>query len=106
MIGGPWYNTYICKKLHQFLFEGFIINARNNRYNIICSVDAYEIEHQSYRCDDGSSCGGCPLPTTSTNEALESLCATIDFIGYWLKALEHNLLKRCNLYTRYMEELF
>ena len=24
--GGPWYNTYICKKLHGKIFEEFIIN--------------------------------------------------------------------------------
>ena len=42
MTGGPWYNTYICKKLYGKLFEGYIINARTGRYNIICSVDAYE----------------------------------------------------------------
>ena len=68
--GGPWCNTYICKKLHGNLFESFIINARTDRYNIMCSVDAYEIEHHSYRCDGGSSGGGCPLPITSTTEAL------------------------------------
>ena len=34
------------------------------------------------------------------------LGATIDFIGCWLKALERNLLERCNLYTYYTEELF
>ena len=43
MIGGTWYNAYICKKLHGKLFEGFIINATNYRYNIMCSIDAYEI---------------------------------------------------------------
>ena len=42
MIGGPWYNTYICNKLHRKLFEVFIINARTDRYNIMCSIDAYE----------------------------------------------------------------
>ena len=42
MTGGPWYNTYICKKLHGKLFEGFIINARTDRYNIMCSIDAHE----------------------------------------------------------------
>ena len=26
MTGCSWYNTYICKKLHGKLFEGFIIN--------------------------------------------------------------------------------
>ena len=39
--GGPWYNTSICKKLHGKLFEGFIINARTDRYNIMCSIDSY-----------------------------------------------------------------
>ena len=41
MTGGIWYNTYICKKLHGKLFEGFIINARTDRYNIMCYIDAY-----------------------------------------------------------------
>ena len=40
--GGPWYNTYICKKLHGKLFEGFIRSARTARYNIMCSIDAHE----------------------------------------------------------------
>ena len=31
LTGGPWYNTYICKKLCGKLFEGFIINARTDR---------------------------------------------------------------------------
>ena len=103
LTGSPWYNTSICKKLNGKLFEGFIINARTDRYNIICSVDAYEREHQSYSCDDGRSGGGCPLPTNSMTEALVSLGATIDLIGCWLKALENNFLECCNLYTHYMK---
>ena len=86
--GGTWYNTYICKKLHGKIFDTFIINAITDRSDIMCSIDAYEREHQSSRCDDGSSGEGCPLPITSTTEALESLGATIDFIVCWLKALE------------------
>ena len=42
MAGGPWYNTYICKKLHGKHFEGSIINARTDSYNSMCSRDAYE----------------------------------------------------------------
>ena len=42
MIGVKWYNISVCKKLHGKLFEGFIINARTDRYNIMCSIDAYE----------------------------------------------------------------
>ena len=41
MTGGPWYNTYICKNSHGKLFEGFIINARTDRYPIMCYIDAY-----------------------------------------------------------------
>ena len=87
MTGGPWYKKYICKKVHGKLFEAFIINARTDRYNIMCYIYVYEKEHQSSSCDDVISGGGFPLPTTSTKEDLESLGATIYFIGCWLKAL-------------------
>ena len=46
MTGGPWHNTSICKKLYGKVFEGFIISARIDRYNIMCSIDAYEREHR------------------------------------------------------------
>ena len=46
MKGGPWYNTYIYNKLHEKLFEEFIINSRTDIYHIMCSIDAYEKEHQ------------------------------------------------------------
>ena len=39
MIGGPWYNISIYKKLHRNLFEGFIINTRTDRYHIMCAID-------------------------------------------------------------------
>ena len=41
MTGGPWYTTSICKKLHRKVFEGFIRNARTDRYNIMCYIDAH-----------------------------------------------------------------
>ena len=42
LTGGTWYNKSIFKKLHGKLFEGFIINARTDRYHTMCSIDAYE----------------------------------------------------------------
>ena len=42
MTDGPCYKIYICKKLHGKVFEGFIRNARTDRYNIMCSIDAHE----------------------------------------------------------------
>ena len=70
MTVGIWYNTSICKKLHGKVFERFIINARTDRYNIMCSINAYERENQLYGCDYGISCGDCPLPTNLTTSAL------------------------------------
>ena len=32
---GPWYNTYICLKLHGSIFEDFITHARTDRYNLM-----------------------------------------------------------------------
>ena len=87
MTGGPWYNTSICKKLHGKLFEGFFRNARTNRYDMLCSIDAHEKEQQS-SCDDVSSDEGSPIPKHSRTEALYFLHATIDFIDWWIKVLE------------------
>ena len=71
MTGSLWYNnTYFCKNLHGKLSEAFIINARTDRHNIMCSIDEYEGENQSSICDDGRSGGGCPPPINSTTEAL------------------------------------
>ena len=39
--GGPWYNTFICKKLQRKEFEELIRYARTDRYNIMCSIDAH-----------------------------------------------------------------
>ena len=56
--------------------------------------------------DDGSSGGGYPIPLNSTTEALVSLSATINFIGCWLQALEHNFLEHCNMYSFAMKNMF
>ena len=69
MTSGTCYNISIYKKLHGKVFEGFIINTRSYRYNIMCSIDIHEKYHPS-SCADGSSSGGCPLPSNSTTEEL------------------------------------
>ena len=69
------------------MFEEFIINARTDRYNIMCSIDDNEKNHPSVH-DDGSSDSGYTIPLNSTTEALFSLNATIDFIGCWLQVLD------------------
>ena len=78
--GSPWYNTYICEKIHGTVFENYIINARTDRYKIMCYIDAHEKEHPSI-VDDGISGGGNTLPSDATIEALASLSLTFGFIN-------------------------
>ena len=73
------------EKLHGKVFEGFIRNARTDRYNIMFAIDAREKINPSEHYDGGRS-GVYPLPSNSTTKALVFLDATIDFIGCWLKA--------------------
>ena len=91
MTGGPWYNTYNCKKLRGIVFEGFIRKSITGRYNITCSIDSHGKKHPS-SCDDDSSGEGSLLPSNLTTEELDLLGATIYFIGCCLKDLEHNVL--------------
>ena len=105
MTGGSLYNTYICKKLYGKMFEEFIRNARIDRYNLICSIGAHEYKNQSLH-DDEISSGGYPIPSSSTTEVLVSLSPTLDLIGCWLQALEHNFLERCNMYIFPMKNTF
>ena len=65
MTGCTWYNTHICKKLKGYVFDGLIRNVRTDRYNIMCAIHAHEKINPSEH-DDGSSGGGCPLPSNST----------------------------------------
>ena len=40
--GGPWYNTYICKKFDRTVFENCIRNARTDRCKLMCYIDVHE----------------------------------------------------------------
>ena len=43
------------------MFEGFIKNSRNDRYNIMCAIDAHEVINPSEH-DDEINNSGYPLP--------------------------------------------
>ena len=45
---GPWYNTTICSKFHETLFEDFIMNYRTDRYNIMCSINSRYRKQSTY----------------------------------------------------------
>ena len=62
---GPWYNTYICLKLHGSRFEDFITKARIYRYNLMCYLVAHDKLQPDYK-DDESSIGDGSIPDNTT----------------------------------------
>ena len=44
----PWYNTYICSKLHGKLSEDFITHAITDRYNLMFYIVAHDKKKPSY----------------------------------------------------------
>ena len=53
IIGVPWYNTFIWKKIHGKVFEEFIRNAITDKYNLMCSIDAHEKKnHQNIMMEE------------------------------------------------------
>ena len=51
-IKGPWYNTSICLKFHGSTFEDFITQAITKRYNLMCSLVAYDKMQPDYEDDE------------------------------------------------------
>ena len=85
------------KKYMETCLKDLLEMQRTERYNIMCSIDAHENINTSEHYD-GIRGGGYPLPSNSATEALDFLRETIDFIGCWLKDLEHNFLERYHVY--------
>ena len=85
----PWYNTAICSKFLGTVFEYFIINARTDRYNLICYITANDRQQPIY-VDDEISAGGRTIPKNATTSEIKSLCATLNFIDCWLKHFQNH----------------
>ena len=60
IINGLWYNTTICSRLNISFFEDYVTTTRQDRYNLMCSIEAHEREHKTIN-DDASSGGERPL---------------------------------------------
>ena len=65
----PWHNKEICSRLHVSLFEDFITHARNDRYNLMCSLVAHDRIQPAYE-DNERGIGYRLTPKHSTTEAL------------------------------------
>ena len=57
--------THLIVKKYRKVIEEFIINARTDIYNLMCSIDAHE-KQNPWEHDDGVSVGGYPIPLNST----------------------------------------
>ena len=53
--------------------------------------------------DEESSIGNRIIPKHVTTEALEGLGANINFIGIWIKLLDHNYEVRFGMYNKAMK---
>ena len=102
---GPWHNKKKCSKLYGTTFEGFIKQARTDRYNIMCSLVAHD-SIQDNEQDDESSPGDIEIPIDATVKALNSLGATFNFIDIWLHNFCRNYFDRSESYTAAMIEMF
>ena len=71
----------------------------------MCSIDAHEKQHPSY-FDDGSHGGGKVIRPYLKTEKLDSLCATFDFIDYWIKWFDQNYQAFLNMYSEAMQYSF
>ena len=49
---GPWYNSPIFFKLHGSSFKDFITQARTDKYNLMCSLFAYDKLKPDYKDDE------------------------------------------------------
>ena len=86
---GTWYTTYICLRCHGSLFEDFITHARNDRYNILCSLVVHHIIKSAYE-DEEISIGDRLISKNVTTEALEALGSALNFIDTWLKFFDES----------------
>ena len=102
---GPRYNKNICSKLYGITFEGFITQARIDRYNIMCYLVAHE-RWKENKTDYESSIGDREIPNDATVKALKSLGATFNFIDTWLHNFCDKYFARSESYSLAMKEMF
>ena len=81
---GPCYNTNIFSHLHVTSFEDFFTTAYKYRYDLICSIRAYEKLNPT--CYDYAGIGGGrPLQYGSTSYDMVLNGHTLNFIESWLE---------------------
>ena len=72
--GGLWYKTTICRKLHGLIYKYFFITATQDRYALMCGLNACTKLNKIYY--------------------LVSLCVRLNFVDIWFKPLADNFAWR------------
>ena len=68
----------------ESVFEELFVTARQDRYNIICSLNHYKAVNKA-SSDYISSGGGISITKVSINDALKFICVSLNFIETPLK---------------------
>ena len=101
----PWYTKKIYRNLHGHVFEYLFVTAYQDRYELMCGLNAYDKLHKTFSLSVSAG-SGLPLPNDSTTDSLKYLGVIINFIYTWLKVLESNLAWICTAYQYKTKELF
>ena len=83
----------ICSHLHGSSFEDYFTDAQKDRYNSMCSIEAYEKFHRTC-VESASIVDVIPLPDGSITYELLSLGQVLNFIDSWLQLFENNYLSK------------
>ena len=70
----------------------------------MCSIVSHDKKQPSYE-DEEISIWDRPIPKNATIEALESLGATLNFIGIFIKLFDGNYEVICGKYNKAMEKM-
>ena len=87
------------------LFEDYVTTAKCDRYNLMCSIYAYERNHKLVN-EEASSGGVRTQPSNSIEKALKYFFLPLNFIESWLKSYKTNNESRTALFCEEMLELF
>ena len=95
----------MCLKFHGSIFEDFITHTRIDRYNIMCSLVAYDKIQPDYEYDE-SSIGDRSIPKNATTKSLKALGATLNFIDICLRIFVDDNDARCVVCINDMKYMF
>ena len=101
----PRFNGIIFRNLHGPIFEELFVIARQDRYDLMCGLYAYNKDNDN-STDATDFGGGRPLPEYSTINPLIYPCVSINFIGTWSNILGKTFAWRCCAYQDNTKEIF